>query len=109
MGVRLDVFDGSDLGIDIPGSTWGEFWTAAFSAIYGKGPGFASIIEVDDVGFLRNEPPKFMGEYAEEMEKVAALLPDGPDFAEGAHRALALRIAKLAKAASAAGKGLVWS
>ena len=105
MGVRLDVCDGSELGIDVPGSTWGAFQGATLDVVaVAGGTKYPDIIDFWNVGTGYGT-----AELAVQMGAIAAMLPDGPDFAEGAHRALALRFAKLAKAAAAAGKGLVWS
>lgn len=113
MGVRLDMdLADSEIGIDIPGSEWMGFFVAVSRVIGARAPGTHGSFPVIREGILPSGepiPPSYVGELQAELAVLVSILPDGPDFAEGAHRALALRIARLAKSASAAGVGLVWS
>ena len=95
MGVRFDMNSGSRFGVDVPGSTWTSFSEA---------------IRAHGVTLPWTEvAAENVAKAAEEFRAVSSLLPEGPEWAEGADRHMAVRVALLAEEAHKAGKGLVWS
>ena len=99
MGVRLDLPNGSDLGIDIPGGAW----ASAFQIWKLRGVSRAFIRLMDE--FIPPVPSKLIGDLA----ILASVEVESRFSPEGEAKELASRMHKLCLHAVERGEGLVWS